>query len=229
MVYDISMSPSHAAFFLLLISNASSSDPALETEVVKTAESYLKGLTGTGDEDARALLLGGVTMDAQLTSLENWRIVSKEPLRSEEGDLRQAVPLMHDLDRAGRAAARTMMNGKANANELTVLELSQAEAAKLLAPTKEKAQKFSASFPLLAYVARVGKEVYWHPKNPVRALLAKTGERGKYSLQLQRFKIESREGPRQVARAWPLRVLRFRTDGLDTGWRILPASDWSPD
>ena len=104
MVYDISMSPSHAAFFLLLISNASSSDPALETEVVKTAESYLKGLTGTGDEDARALLLGGVTMDAQLTSLENWRIVSKEPLRSEEGDLRQAVPLMHDLDRAGRAA-----------------------------------------------------------------------------------------------------------------------------
>jgi len=63
----------------------------------------------------------------------------------------------------------------------------------------------------------------------VRALLAKAGERGKYSLQLQRFKIESREGPRQVARAWPLRVLRFRTDGLDTGWRILPASDWSPD
>jgi len=180
-VYDISMSPSHAAFFLLLISNASSSDPALETEVVKTAESYLKGLTGTGDEDARALLLGGVTMDAQLTSLENWRIVSKEPLRSEEGDLRQAVPLMHDLDRAGRAAARTMMNGKANANELTVLELSQAEAAKLLAPTKEKAQKFSASFPLLAYVARVGKEVYWHPKNPVRALLAKAGERARFA------------------------------------------------
>ena len=223
------MSPSHAAFFLLLISNAGSSDPALEAEVVNTAESYLRGLTGTGDEDARALLLGGVTMDAQLATLENWRIVSKEPLRTEEGDLHQAVPLMHDLDRAGRAAARTMMNGNSRANDMTVVELSQADAAKLLAPTKEKARKFSASFPLLAYVARVGKEVYWHPKNPVRPLLAKAGERGKYSLQLQRFKIESREGPRQVARAWPLRVLRFRTDALDTGWRILPASDWSPD
>jgi hypothetical protein len=226
-VYDTSMSPSHAAFFLLLISKAGSSNP--EAEVVQTAESYLRGLTGTGDEAARALLLGGVTMDAQLTSLENWRIVSKEPLRTEEGDLRLAVPLMHDLDRAGRVAARTMMNGKAKTNDLTVVELSQADAAKLLAPTKEKAQKFSASFPLLAYVARVGKEIYWHPKNPVRALLAKAGERGKYSLQLQRFKIESREGPRQVARNWPLRVLRFRTDALDTGWRILPASDWSPD
>src|SRR5262249_11084521 len=213
------MSPSHAAFFLLLISNASSSDPAPEAEVVKTAESYLRGLTGTGDEGARALLLGGVTMDAQLTSLENWRIVSKEPMRTEEGDLRPAVELMHDLDRAGRVAARTMMKGNGKANDLTVIELSQADAARLLAPTKEKARKFSASCPLLAYVARVGKEVYWHPKNPVRALLAKAGERGKYSLQLQRFKIESREGPRQVARDWPLRVLRFRTDALDTGWR----------
>ncbi len=223
------MSLSHAAFALLLTSNAGGSDPALEAEAMKTAETYLRALSGTGDEAARELLLGGVTMDAQLSSLENWRIVSKEPLGTEEGDLAQAVHLMKDLDRAGRRAARTMMQGSAKTNELTVLELSQADAAKLLAPTKERARKFSASFPLLAYVARVGKEVYWHPKNPVRALLAKAGERGKYSLQLQRFRIETREGPRQVVRGWPLRVLRFRTNALDTGWRILPASDWSPD
>ncbi len=223
------MNLSHAAFLLLLTSNAGGSDLALEAEALKTAETYLRALTGTGDEAARELLLGGVTMDAQLSSLENWRIVSKEPLGTEEGDLRQAVHAMNELDQAGRRAARTMMEGSAKTNQLTVRELSQADAAKLLAPTKEKARKFSASFPLLAYVARVGKEVYWHPKNPVRDLLAKAGERGKYSLQLQRFRIESREGPRQVVRGWPLRALRFRTDAVDTGWRILPASDWSPD
>ena len=222
------MSPS-PALLALFIFTAGSSDAAPEAEVLKTAESYLTALTGAGDDKARALLLGGLTIDAQLSTWENWRIGSTEPLRTGEGDLRAALQLMRELDRAGRVAAGKMLRAAAKVNELTVLELSQAEAAKLLAPTKDKAAKFTDSLPLLAYVARVGKEVYWHPKNPIRPLLAKAGGRGNYSLQLQRFKIETREGPRQEARAWPLRVLRFRTDALDTGWRILPASDWSPE
>ena len=42
--------------------------------------------------------------------------------------------------------------------------------------------------------------------------------------------IESLEGPRKEVRRWPLRVLRFTTSrGLDTGWKILPASDWNGD
>ncbi len=221
------MSFSPAAFLLLLVSTAGSSEPA-EAEAAKTAESYLRALAGTGDDRARELLLGGVTMDAQISSLENWRIVSRESLRTEEGDLRAAVQLIHDLDQAGHQATGKMMKGQSG-GDLTVHELSQAEAAKLLAPTKERAQKLAKACPLLAYVARVGKEVYWHPKNPIRPLLAKIGKQGKYLLQLQRFKIESREGPRQVARNWPLRVLRLRTSSLDTGWKILPASDWSPD
>jgi hypothetical protein len=218
-----------AVLFLLLLPAVAGADRSAEADAAKTAEAYLSALAGTGDDGARELLLGGVTMDAQISSLENWRIVSRESLRTEEGDLRAAVQLLHDLDKAGHQATGKMMKGQSDGNDVTVHELSQAEAAKLLAPTKERAQKLAKACPLLAYVARVGKEVYWHPKNPIRPLLAKTGKQGKYLLQLQRFKIESREGPRQVARNWPLRVLRLRTSSLDTGWRILPASDWSPD
>ena len=211
------------SLLLLLLSPVAVEGPG------NAAEAYLRALAGTGDEHARELLLGGATMDAQLSSLENWRIVSKEPLRTEEGDLRLASQMITDLDRAAHEASRKMLRGQWKGNDFSVSELSQADAAKLLLPTKDRAQRLSKAYPLLAYVARVGKEVYWHPKNPIRPLLAKAGKQGRYSLQLQRFKIETVEGPQQVARGWPLRVLRFRTDALDTGWKILPASDWSPD
>ncbi len=223
------MNLSRTALLLLLLSTDSTSDRPSEAEAAKAAEAYLSALTGTGDDRARELLLGGVTMDAQISYLENWRIVSKEPFRIEEGDLGRAVQLMNELDSAGHEAVRRMMNQQVKGSGMNVSELSQADAAKLLAPTKEKAQRFSKACPVLAYVARVGKELYWHAKNPIRPLLAKAGKHGKYSLQLQRFSIETREGPRQVPRQWPLRVLRFRSDSLETGWKILPASDWSTD
>jgi hypothetical protein len=208
---------------LLLLSPVALEGPS------SAAEAYLGALAGTGDERARELLLGGATMDAQLSSLENWRIVSKESLLTEEGDLRTASQLIGDLDKAAREASRKILNGRGKRSDFSVSELSQADAAKLLSPTKDRAERLSRAYPLLAYVARVGKEVYWHPKNPIRPLLAKAGKQGKYSLQLQRFIVETLEGPRQVPRDWPLRVLRFRTEGVDTGWKILPASDWSPD
>ncbi|SRR5712692_4656307 len=223
------MNVSRTVLLLLLLSTNFTSDRPSEADAAKAAEAYLSALTGTGDDSARELLLGGVTMDAQISSLENWRIVSKEPFKTEEGDLGRAVQLMNELDRVGDEAVRKMMNEQAKGSGMKVSELSQADAAKLLAPTKEKTERFSKACPVLAYVARVGKALYWHPKNPIRSLLAKAGKHGKYSLQLQRFNIETREGPRQVPREWPLRVLRFRSDRLETGWKILPASDWSTD
>lgn len=220
---------SRTALLLIVLATDSTSDPSAEAEAAKAAETYLNALTGSGDDRGRQLLLGGATMDAELSSLENWRIVSKDPFKSEDGDLAGALRLINDLDNAGHESLRKMMKEQVKGRGMTLHELSQADAAKLLTPTKEKAQRFSKACPLLAYVARVGKELYWHPKNPIRPLLAKAGKHGQYSLQLQRFKIETREGPRQVAREWPLRVLRFRSASLDTGWKILPASDWSTD
>lgn len=223
------MSSFLSAVLLCLLGAGATSNASAEAEAANAGEAYLSALAGSGDDRARELLLGGVTIDAQISNLENWRVVSKDPFRAEEGDLKLAARLIGELDAAGHASAAKMMSDRPRGKGMIVQELSRADAEKLLAPTKQRAERLSKTYPLLAYVARVGKEAYWHPKNPIRALLAKAGRQGRYSLQLQRFKIETREGPQQVARTWPLRVLRFRTGAMDTGWRILPASDWNPE
>jgi hypothetical protein len=198
-------------------------------EVRKTAERYLESLTGKGTQDDRELLLGGATTNAQLFNLENWRVVSRAPAQAEQGDLRAAVTMMQDLDKAGRASLAKIINVSSGGEGISVHQISESEAKKILEPTREKAQALLRASPVLAYVARVDKDVYWHPKNPVRALLASTAGSGSYMLQLHIFTIETKEGPRQVPRQWPLRVLRFRAGKLDTGWKVLPASDWNAE
>lgn len=200
-----------------------------DAEVKAVAERYLNAITGTGDDSGRELLLGGVPMDAQLLQLENWRVASKDPVRKEEGDLAKAVALMRELDKSGRQALTKLMGDESIGDDLTMTELTQEQAAKLMNPTKERAARFDKTYPVLAYVARVKKEVYWHPKNPLRPLLAKAGNSGKYQLEVHRWVIETKEGPRQSPRKWPLRILRFKAGKVDTGWKILPASDWSVD
>jgi hypothetical protein len=200
-----------------------------EEEALKVAEAYLAALTGAGDDQGREHLLGGATMNAQLFSLENARIVGKDPVRRETGDLGQAKAAMHELDAAGKEAVSQLAQTGQGSDSLEMTELSQEDAQKMMAPTKEKASRFLKAHPVLAYATRVSKEVYWHPKNPMRALLAKAGDGGKYSIELYQWKVETREGPRQAARVWPLRVLRFKAGKLDTGWKVLPASDWNAE
>jgi hypothetical protein len=198
--------------------------------VQRTAESYLTALSASGDDAGRELLLGGVTMDARLAAVDSWRIVSRDPVRRENGDLRTATTLIADLDKAGRRSLAELLKKGGGADDLTVVELTRDDAARLLAPTKERAVTFERTLPVLAYVARVKHEIYWHPKNPVRPLLAQAGKDGTYTLEVYRFLVETTDGPRKQARQWPLRVVRFTTSGgLDTGWKVLPASDWSPD
>lgn len=206
--------------------------PALaqdDSEPKKVAETYLNALTGTGDEAGKDLLLGGVTMNAQLFSLENWNFKSKDPVKKEEGDLAHAVQMMNDLDKAGRTALTKLMGVEAVGDDLKMTEVSQAEATKLLAPTRERVAAFQKAHAVLSYALRTGKEVYWHPKNPMRAVLAKAGDKGKYSIEVHRWVVLSKEGPAKQAREWPLRVLRFRSGKIDTGWKILPASDWNAE
>lgn len=211
---------------LVLLGPAVPDDP-----VHQVAKSYLDALTGEGDDAARASLLGGVTMNASIAAIGSWRILSEDPVRKETGDLRTAMQLMVDLDKAGRSTlANLLTQSGAVGNDLEVRELSQEEANRLLAPTRDRASRFFRALPVLAYVARVSKPVYWHPKNPLRPLLQQAGADGTYSLEVHRMTIESLEGPRKEVRRWPLRVLRFTTSkGLDTGWKILPASDWNGD
>ncbi len=200
-----------------------------DAEPKKVAETYLNALSGAGDEAGKDLLLGGVTMNAQLFSLDNWQLKSKDPVKKEEADLTHAVQMMNELDKAGRSALTKLMGMDQVGDDLKMQEVSQADATKLLGPTREKAAAFTKAHPTLSYVMRVGKEVYWHPKNPMRALLAKAGDKGKYSIEVHRWVVLSKEGPAKQAREWPLRVLRFRSGKIDTGWKILPASDWNAE
>jgi len=217
--------------FALLALLVSFGAGAQEDPIHQIARAYLDALTGAGDDAARETLLGGVTMNASIATIGSWRIVSEDPVRKETGGLQTAGQLMTELDKAGRATlANLLTQSGAVGNDVEVRELSEAEANRLLAPTKERASKFHRTLPVLAYIARVSKPVYWHPKNPIRPLLAQAGTDGTYSLEVHRMTIESLEGPRKEVRRWPLRVLRFTTSrGLDTGWKILPASDWNGD
>lgn len=202
---------------------------AQDEDAKKAAETYLNALTGKGDEAGKDLLLGGVTMNAQLFSLENWVLKDKDPVKREEADVGHAVGMMTDLDKAGRKALTKLMGAEAVGDDLKMVEVSKEEAEKLLAPTREKAAALLKAHPVLGYALRVGKEVYWHPKNPMRPLLAKAGTSGKYSLEIHRWTVLSKEGPAKTAREWPLRVVRFKAGKVDTGWKVLPASDWNAE
>ncbi len=193
------------------------------------AETYLKATTGEGDESGKDLLLGGPSMDASLFTLENGKILKESPVRKESGDLASAVRLMGELDRSAKAALAKVEGGGGGGDDLEVTELTGAEAAKIMKPTKDSASRFLKAHPHLAYALRVGKEVYWHPKNAMRPVLRKAGTKGKYKIEIHRYEVQSFEGPRKVPRLWGLKVVRFETDSLDTEWKVLPASDWSAE
>ncbi|MCA3013761.1 MAG: hypothetical protein INH41_15385 [Myxococcaceae bacterium] len=200
-----------------------------DADARRVAETYLNALSGTGDEAGKDLLLGGVTMNAQLFTLENWELTSKEPVKKEEADLAHALAMMAALDKAGRAALTKLMGLEQQGDELKMTTVSQVEATRLLGPTLERAAAFNKAHAVLAFVLRVGKEVYWHPKNPMRAVLQKAGTQGRYTIEVHRWVVLSREGAAKTPREWPLRVVRFRAGKIDTGWKVLPASDWNAE
>lgn len=210
---------------LLAVSVAAADDD----EQKRVAVTYLKALTGAGDDAGKDLLLGGVTMNAQLFTLENFALKSKDPVKKEEGDLAHAAQMMSELDKTGRSALTKLLGVERVGDDLKVTEVSQADAAKLLAPTREKVAAFEKSHPVLAYALRVGSEVYWHPKNPMRSVVARAGTQGRYSIEVHRWSVVSYEGPTKAPREWPIRVLRFKSAKVDTGWKVLPASDWNAE
>ena len=198
------------------------------------AEAYLKAISGQGNDGAIDTLLGGATMTARIFTLENWKLVERKEHRHEQGELADVTALVDALDREGRGALAKMMGGGPGSEDsdgLATHEVSADEAKKILEPTRAKANAFKKTHPVFAYVARVDKEVYWHPKNPFRKLLTDAGAKGKYELDLDYFWVETAEGIRKekTIRKWPLRVVRFKANGVDTGMKILPASDWNAE
>ncbi len=189
----------------------------------KVAEAYLKALEGKGDDAARNYLLGGATLTANDFTIPNWKILRRDAPRVEEKDVDGAVKMMRDLEKKGAEALNNVVVA-----EDSSISLNQEQANKLLEPTRKQAQKFIESYPLFSYVARVGKDVFWHPENPWLKEVKKLDKGGTYKLELHRFQIEEKDSSGDV-RVWPLRVLRATTKNYDSGWKILPASDWDPN
>lgn len=218
------------AFLILTATLLAAPPPAVAgqpDEPRRIAEAYLKALQGTGSDKAKDYLLGGVTLTAEAFSVPNWKILRREPMQREEGDLAAAVAEMRALDKVGQETQRRIMESQGDEIELITREQAQ----KLLAPTRKQTELFKKKFPLFAYVARVDKEVYWHPKSPWRVLVDQLGSSGTYQLELHLFIIsEAMTGLHEgESREWPLRVVRLKTPAHDTGWKILPASDWDPE
>jgi hypothetical protein len=197
--------------------------PGALDEARKVAEAYLKALEGKGDDSARSYLLGGVTLTANDFTIPNWRIAKRDTVRTEQRPIEGAVKMMRDLEKKGAEALNAVV-----VSEDDSLSLSQEQANKLLEPTRQQAQKFIEAYPLFSYVARVGKDVFWHPENPWHKEIKKLEKTGTYTLELHRFHIEEKDSAGN-ARIWPLRVLRVTTKSHDSGWKILPASDWDPN
>jgi len=200
----------------------------------KAAEAYLNAISHQGNDGAIESLLGGATLTARLYSLENWKIVGREKHRHEVGDLADLRGYVEAIDKAGRDALTSMLGGGPGAADddgLDVQEISAEDAKKILEPTRRKAGAMTKSHPVFAYVARVDKQVYWHPKNPFRKLLADAGPKGKYTCDFDLFWVETVEGAHEDknARKWPLRIVRWQAGGLDTGYKVLPASDWNAE
>jgi hypothetical protein len=206
-----------------LVSVAHADDQADPPRDVAVA--YLKALAGEGDQAARGHLLGGVPLAAKTYKIPNWNIVEREPLRREQASIPKVRRRVNRIDARGRKALTEVMRVKS----IKANEIDRARARELLRLTREEASGFEKDFPVFAYVARVGKDVFWHPKNPWRQVMKDLGKKGSYTLEMHLFRIEEREADRPP-RVWPLRVLRITTDqGYDSGWKVLPASNWDPE
>lgn len=208
--------------------------PALAEDAApkKVGEAYIAALTGSGSDAGKDLLLGGVTMNASMFTLENGTIVKEDYTETETKDLKGAVAMVKALDRAGNEGFAKLMGKGANTGkdeEVTMVEMSKEQTNKILAKTRAQAEKFKATYPQLAYVARANKDMYWNTKNPIRPVLTKAGATGKYTVTVHHYTVKSTEGASKQERTWPLRVVRFQGGSVDTGWKVLPAADWNAD
>jgi len=193
----------------------------------EVALGYLKALAGAGDDAAREFLLGDVTLTAGDFKIPNFKIQSREKAKIEIKSLKEALQAMRRVDAVGETALNNIMTAAEIGDELTMATVTQEQANIMMEPAKRETETFLKAFPIFAICARADRDVYWNPSNPWREVTNALGESGKYKLEFHQFNILERKADK--ARIWPLRVLRIRTKDYDSGWKILPASDWDPD
>lgn len=199
--------------------------PAEDAKVQALANSYVQSLA-SGDAAGKQQLLGGATYDAKQATAYNPKILKKSDVRSEDGSLVELATYMKDLDQAGFKFLGQETEDTKGAAPAAV-DLPQA--LKLVEQTRAARQALMKKFPVLSDVIRVDRPLYWHPKNPARAVIKQSNKKGTYHVDYVSFTVQSQDDPKAAARTWPLRIVRFKSEAVDTGWKVLPASEWDPE
>ncbi len=206
--------------------------PENNDDAYKLDDAYCKALTGGGDQSARQYLLGGMSWMAETVTYDNYKNVSRDPVRHDEGDISDVLKAIAQIDKTGRKSLNAMLggSGKEGADGETIGEVTADKADKMMQPAKALMDKFKQSHAAFWYIARMNKPGYWHPKNPIRPLLDSVPKKGQYTLDVHRFSIESIQGPLKTKKIWTLKILRLKVaPNFDTQWKILPAADWNPE
>jgi hypothetical protein len=207
-----------SAVFLSSVADAKTNAPIEDPKVL--AEKYLVALADGHDQSGKDHLLGGLTLDAVTATTLMPEIVGQAPKRSEDGSLAELSEAIDALDKAGIGGLK---DGQKDLSEIGI-----ADAKKLMGQTKLQRQALAKKFPVIADVIRYDRPVYWHPRNPTRVLLKESAKTGTYHLDYVAFTVSSHDSSGKAVR-WPLRIVRFKIAGGDTGWKVLPASEWDPE
>ncbi len=201
--------------------------PAQKDEPQEIAEKYLKALSDAKKQQGKDYLLGGVSLDAKSALVFSPKILSRADPRKEEGSVADLSSAVTALDKAGLE----LLEGGAALGGLTDPKagVDAAKAKQMAEKTKQLRKELMTKYPVFSDIIRADRMIYWHPKNPARLQLQKAQKTGTYKAEYIAFTVESKDTAKEQPRQWPLRLVRIQTDGQDTGWKVLPASDWDPE
>jgi hypothetical protein len=208
--------------------DATAKDQKKAEDPQQIAEKYLAALADPKKAQGKDYLLGGASLDAKAASVTGPKIVSKAEPRMEEGQVSDLKTAVDALDKAGLALLEEgAALGGTGGGEKKEVNLDHAR--KMAEKTKQLRKELVTKFPVFSDVIRVDKMIYWHPKNPARLLLQKSDPAGTYKVDYIAYTVESKDTAKDKARQWPLRLVKIKTDSVDTGWKVLPASEWDPE
>jgi hypothetical protein len=214
-------------FVFSCLSSSVAFGAAAKDEPQQIAEKYVKALGDAKHPGGKEYLLGGVTLDAKAAVTVSPKIVARAEPRTEEGAVADLAASVQALDKAGLELLEdgAVLGGVADPKANVDVE----KARKMAEKTKQLRKELLTKYPVFSDVIRADKMLYWHPKNPARLALQKAAKTGAYKLEYIQFTVESKASAKEKPSNWPLRLVRFKTDDSDTGWKVLPASEWDPE
>ena len=211
-------------------------DVQLKDPARALAEQFLQALARQGSEPqgteppGLATLLGGPTLASRIYTINDWKVVRREKHKVEVGEIGPARAQLAAFDKDRRRALGELVTDASTEKEAADVGLGSmngVDAAFTFELVRSRSKALLESNPVFAFLVAADRVEQPYVYDPFRRLLARAGWAGRYTLELDQFWIETREGHHEdkLTRKWPLYVLRFRTASVDSGLKILPTND----